>query len=104
MGYQAPGSIACKTPKKLVCFIMENEAKWQPVTSKAGKDVAWNTHRPDKINPYMVIVPPQNHNGYVVIQDDKIIGPRYKYYETAWENEGSGIVTSFDFAVRNMWV
>ncbi len=85
---------------------MENKAKQQPLTSQTGKYFAWNTHRPDKnkITPYMVIVPPQNHNGYVVIQDDKIIGPRYKYYETAWENEGSGIVTSFDFAVRNMWV
>ena len=47
-----------------------------------------------------VIKPPRNHSGYVVIQDDKIIGPRYRYYETAWENVGYGIVTSFDLAKK----
>ena len=30
-----------------------------------------------------------------------MIGPRYRYYETAWENEGAGIVTSFDLAKKN---
>ncbi len=85
---------------------MEDKAKQQLLTLQSGKDFAWNTHRPDKNtnSPYMVIIPPKNHSGYVVIQDGKVNGPRYKYYQTAWENEGTGIVTSFDIAVRNMWV
>ncbi len=29
-----------------------------------------------------------------------MIGPRYRYYQTAWENEGSGIVTTYDLAVK----
>ena len=51
-----------------------------------------------------VVGPPQNHNGYVVYQDGKIIGPRYRYYETASENAGCGSVTSFDLAVRENWI
>ena len=83
---------------------MENKAKQQPLTLQVGKDVAWNTHRPDKINYFMVIVPPSNHSGYVIIQDCKVIGPRYRYYQTASENAGAGIVTSFELAVKNRWV
>ncbi len=30
-----------------------------------------------------------------------MIGPRYRYYETAGENEGAGIVTTYDLAVKD---
>ena len=35
-----------------------------------------------------------------LIQDGKIIGPRYRYYETASENASCGGVTSFDMACK----
>ena len=83
---------------------MENKANWHPLTSQAGKNVRWNTDMPKNSNQVNALNPPQNHNGYVVIQDGKVIGPRYKYYDTAWENAGSGSVTNFDLAEKNMWV
>ena len=80
---------------------MENKAKRQPVTLQSDKNAIWNTDKPKISNLVNVIAPPKNHNGYVVIQDDKIVGPRYMYYETAWENVGCGIVTTFDLAVKD---
>ena len=84
---------------------MENKAKWQLVTLQAGKkNVPLNTDKPKFSNLVIDLEPPRNYNGYVVIQDGKIIGPRYRYYETAWDNVGYGGVTSFDLAVKNRWV
>ena len=83
---------------------MENKANGQPVTFKAGKNLRWNTDMPKNSNQVNALRPPAYHNGYVVIQGRKVIGPRYKYYETAWENAGAGSVTSFDLAEKNMWV
>ncbi len=78
---------------------MENKAKWQLVTF--GRDhLPLNTDKPKFSNLVIDLEPPRNHNGYVVIQDGKIIGPRYRYYETASENAGYGGVTSFDLVIR----
>ena len=79
---------------------MEDKAKQQLLTLQAGKNVRWNTDMPKNSNQVNALNPPKNHNGYVVIQDGKIIGPRYRYYETASENASCGGVTSFDMACK----
>ena len=83
---------------------MVNKTNEQPMTEQSGENVPWNNDKPKISNQVNAVVPPQNHSGYIVYQDGKIIGPRYRYYETASENASAGIVTSFDLAVKNMWV
>ena len=70
------------------------------MTIQADKNFPWNTDKPKISNQVNSIEPPQTHNGYVVIQDGKVIGPRYRYYQTASENAGYGGVTTFDLAVK----
>ena len=83
---------------------MVNKTNEQPMTEQSGENVPWNNNKPKISNQVNAVGPPQNHNGYVVYQDGKIIGPRYRYYETASENAGYGSVTSFDLAVRENWI
>ncbi len=83
---------------------MVNNANEQPGTLQSDKNVQWNTEKPKISNQVNAVEPPRNHNGYVVIQDGKIIGPRYRYYQTASDNAGYGIVTSFNLAVKEKWI
>ena len=82
---------------------MVNKTNQHPLTILSGKNVLWNNNKPNIGNPVNANEPPQYHCGYVVIQDSKIVGPCYRYYETASENAGSGIVTSFNLAVKEKW-
>ncbi len=79
---------------------MEDKAKQQLLMLQSGKNVPWNTDKPTNNKQVNAVKPPRNHNGYVVIKDSKIIGPRYRYYETASENASYGGVTSFDMACK----
>ena len=96
--------IACKLSIRLISKINGNKKNEQTIMKQSVETVPWNNAKPKISDHVNVVGPPQNHNGYVVYQDGKIIGPRYRYYETASENAGCGSVTSFDLAVRENWI
>ncbi len=53
---------------------MGNKENEQTIMKLSVENIPWNNAKPKISDHVNAVGPPQNHNGYVVYQDGKIIG------------------------------